>query len=90
MWITIFCERNIYRSKDGDGVTSLLQPCAVSSKTQEHATEKLKNPAGDFENAPPPPQKKMTFVFGSAAPNAPITQTLLLSENFFIFTLKYF
>ncbi len=35
MWITIFCERNIYRSKDGDGVTSLLQPCAVSSKTQE-------------------------------------------------------
>ena len=35
MWITIFCERNIYRSKDGDGVTSLLQPCVVSLKTQE-------------------------------------------------------
>jgi hypothetical protein len=55
-----------------------------------HAMEKLKNPTGIFENAPPPPEKKMTFFFGSAAPNPPITQTLLLSENFFIFTLKYF
>jgi hypothetical protein len=25
MWITIFCKRNIYRAKDGDGVTSLLR-----------------------------------------------------------------
>jgi hypothetical protein len=37
MWITIFVVRNIYRAKDGGGVTSLLQPCAVSSKTQEEA-----------------------------------------------------
>jgi hypothetical protein len=52
--------------------------------------KKAKNPEGRRQNVPPPLEKKVVFGHGLSSPNRYIAQTLRVSDNFFIFTLKYF
>jgi hypothetical protein len=52
--------------------------------------KKAKNPEGRRQIDPPPLEKKVVSGHGLSSPNRYIAQTLRVSDNFSIFTLKYF